>query len=1201
MNGGRIDEHHCTLYGDGRNCVAKSATKRCHVCYAWFVCRLQKNKIQHCLNGNGGGGSRVTKRRREQKTGKSLEPTGISQIADLLMLLQQILQLCQSCGFDLNALLQKVSGVSDRVANADKKKKKKKKAQKSSNESLPPATTSTPAGRNDGNPDTEGPQKKKADKGNEKGKGKGKSKGKDADSNSRSFADVVKTPPADFQPVWQLRSSDWDADLMSVEDVAEKIESEDVRAVVLVDLEQVDELQNLVQSELSKENFGLTIVRLATKDECSAPGHSLTQVPGFKKGKLVPRLAHVTHLGNKPPHLRKKVQQISTKPTQIDTTVLRISTEARYHPDTKWKPIAEQPGQAVKRWIQKNVPEHAQRQVRDIWGIQLETSKGGGKALVNAFLRVEKTIAVTLLACSGKEAWFIESMKWDSDIPPIEVQWIKRLPDEEGPDYASRAWKSAGIYGLARGIKSLGVRMPIDSKAPRKDKIRNWKISGVPREWGHQELLPELEKAGLSNAQLTSRKTCGKTINLFFTAKAPPEVDFVEFRFENVTMTATSFFPLKDVRTNKKEFKNSGTLNFPPAQNDEPYSNKVPVPKSFYGNSPAKKKLRTEDGSAGVPPTVLDDQLSQVDTQEKTDEPPDGNSSQDRKSHPISPPDDLVIVPNVGKGNCLFLALGFGLNPSKPKAHRGVRAAIVEHLRKHEARYKPWWDGLSPNEQSKPSWSDYLKSLSEIGAWAGSLEIAAAAAHYDRPIFVMGPLIPNQGVEIYNGSSQNDPIALWATKGHYEYLKGKISESKKKQGTAGNLQGRRAGSSKRSKSLPSSGLSDISSHVTRDSAMPPLANPPGSRLSASGSGRTRISALPQFESIDSKSVCPTAASDLQDASALDDFDSSIGDADKSTNSGKRRISTSWTCPICSWTTTAPLLYQKKAKHLASWHPADRAACKIVQAIKLEHVTQDNTWWKCPKCNLGITQDQARSNPRTVLAWCRQKHHREAHPKAKASLFRFKATDGQKNARKRAHAGTRNKAAAKRILLKKESPHDFTFFKWPNWHQTRAGRQDLICTVCRRIARSVTQLNKSPCNEDVIRSRKRQNMLTRLRNQLQKAQGEKAEDIRNLLSIFDTPVPKVKAGNHQIGTLKKPAWLKFCRVTSEYCVKCKRIAANYTNFAAVSCDSKIMRGPNRKAFLNKVRALAGKSAKKKAEAEVFISQLTSQSNDNNDED
>ena len=46
--------------------------------------------------------------------------------------------------------------------------------------------------------------------------------------------------------------------------------------------------------------------------------------------------------------------------------------------------------------------------------------------------------------------------------------------------------------------------------------------------------------------------------------------------------------------------ENTGVLNFPPGQNDELKSNKVPGPKPFYGSSTAEKKLRTEEGSTEV-------------------------------------------------------------------------------------------------------------------------------------------------------------------------------------------------------------------------------------------------------------------------------------------------------------------------------------------------------------------------------------------------------------------------------------------------------------------------------------------------------------------------------------------------------------------------------------------------------------------------
>ena len=143
----------------------------------------------------------------------------MSQFAELLLLLQQILHVCPSCGFDLHPLLRQFSstGLGDFVASANKKKKTKK-AQ--SDPSL--------ACRNDGHPNNDGSQT---------GKSKGKSKGKrkdqsvrrtNFDTGPRSFSEGAKSTPAvGVQPAWQLRSS---ADLMTAEDVAGKTERREVKS-----------------------------------------------------------------------------------------------------------------------------------------------------------------------------------------------------------------------------------------------------------------------------------------------------------------------------------------------------------------------------------------------------------------------------------------------------------------------------------------------------------------------------------------------------------------------------------------------------------------------------------------------------------------------------------------------------------------------------------------------------------------------------------------------------------------------------------------------------------------------------------------------------------------------------------------------------------------------------------------------------------
>ena len=103
-----------------------------------------------------------------------------------------------------------------------------------------------------------------------------------------------------------------------------------------------------------------------------------------------------------------------------------------------------------------------------------------------------------MLALSGKDAWFVEPLRWDQpEVPKCDVQWAKRKSQEPGPAYAARVHGMAGNLGIARGIKS--------NESKTRTKLRTWRVAGVPTAWGHECLIPELEAAGLSNIQLASR------------------------------------------------------------------------------------------------------------------------------------------------------------------------------------------------------------------------------------------------------------------------------------------------------------------------------------------------------------------------------------------------------------------------------------------------------------------------------------------------------------------------------------------------------------------------------------------------------------------------------------------------------------------------------------------------------------------------
>ena len=125
------------------------------------------------------------------------------------------------------------------------------------------------------------------------------------------------------------------------------------------------------------------------------------------------------------------------------------------------------------------------------------------------------------------------------------------------------------------------------------------------------------------------------------------------------------------------------------------------------------------------------------------------------------------------------------------------------------------------------------------------------------------------------------------------------------------------------------------------------------------------------------------------------------------------------------------------------------------------MTAENAYWKCPKCDLGFTFEQHQKFQVLSLAAVRNRHEAKAHPRAGRKGFPFRQSASSVAGRARAAVATRNRAAVRRIISSKESPHQVTFFKWPKWWQ-RASRQDVLCLKCKRIAKSVGLLNRCPC-------------------------------------------------------------------------------------------------------------------------------------------
>ena len=177
----------------------------------------------------------------------------------------------------------------------------------------------------------------------------------------------------------------------------------------------------------------------------------------------------------------------------------------------------------------------------------------------------------------------------------------------------------------------------------------------------------------------------------------------------------------------------------------------------------------------------------------------------------VEPPQGLIARTIAADGNCLFESIAQGIGG---KTARSVRAAVVNHLKKHEGWYKPWWDEREPTEQEEKceSWEKYMEMLAKVGAWGSSLECAAAAVRYDRPILVFQPTgVP----EVYNSQGKaGGAIALWYRRKHYELLDGALPPGILEQAATGPMQGNRGGGSE---------TGTHSAGATRLSALPSVA------------------------------------------------------------------------------------------------------------------------------------------------------------------------------------------------------------------------------------------------------------------------------------------------------------------------------------------------------------------------------------------
>ena len=97
---------------------------------------------------------------------------------------------------------------------------------------------------------------------------------------------------------------------------------------------------------------------------------------------------------------------------------------------------------------------------------------------------------------------------------------------ETGHQYMARVPALAGLVGVARGERQLGVRKERSSNDLTR--VRTWRSTEVPVNWLAEDVEAVLAQAGLTELQSLSRQSRGRKTQWFYRASAALYTDFLE-------------------------------------------------------------------------------------------------------------------------------------------------------------------------------------------------------------------------------------------------------------------------------------------------------------------------------------------------------------------------------------------------------------------------------------------------------------------------------------------------------------------------------------------------------------------------------------------------------------------------------------------------------------------------------------------------
>lgn len=144
--------------------------------------------------------------------------------------------------------------------------------------------------------------------------------------------------------------------------------------------------------------------------------------------------------------------------------MLRLSCEPHCLDESPWKSRIARPQAQAQAWLRK-VAGDTNRGIMDTLGFAESRGPCGGKPALTSLCRATITTAAKVIGCSGAEGWFCEPIRWADPLPadmaiPPAVEWLRQEDDEDYVAYLAAAVARAGLMGLARGQRQLGIRGP---------------------------------------------------------------------------------------------------------------------------------------------------------------------------------------------------------------------------------------------------------------------------------------------------------------------------------------------------------------------------------------------------------------------------------------------------------------------------------------------------------------------------------------------------------------------------------------------------------------------------------------------------------------------------------------------------------------------------------------------------------------------